>query len=65
MPTTLPNPPVSLDFSLQMQVAAINMLDDGMKNPCAPPPGPAPLALKKMPKSVVAKDVQGYGRPRR
>jgi hypothetical protein len=51
MPTTITPAPVSLDFSLQMQVAAKNMLTDNMTNPCAPA---VPAVVGGAPEKAVA-----------
>jgi len=64
LPTSTPAT-VSLDFSLQMQVAAKNMLTDNMTNPCAPA-GPAPAAVKALaPKAPQYPGVQGRGEIKR
>ena len=66
-PTTVTPAPTSLDFSLQMQVAVVNMLGtdsagtNKMTNPCAPP-APVPMATKTLaPKGAAPADVQGSG----
>jgi hypothetical protein len=60
-PTTVTPAPVSLDFSLQMQVAAKNMLTDGMTNPCAPA-APSPAATMAVaPKWTPPPGIQGRG----
>jgi len=59
-PITINPPPVSLDFSLQMQVAAKNMLTDKMTNPCAPP-APTPGPTMMVAPAPVPKGVQGGG----
>jgi hypothetical protein len=55
---------VSLDFSLQMQVALKNMLTDNMTNPCAPPAVPvvgAAPAEAGAPKAPPIPGLQGSG----
>jgi hypothetical protein len=64
-PTTITPAPVPLDFSLQMQVAAKNMLSDKMTNPCAPS-GPTPAATKSLsPMAAPPKGLQGGGEIKR
>lgn len=67
MPTTVTPAPTSLDFSLQMQVAVVNMLGTNsagankMTNPCAPPAA-VPMATKILaPKAAQPADLQGSG----
>jgi hypothetical protein len=64
LPTTSTPAPVSLDFSLQMQVAVKNMLSDSMVNPCADAPVAAPgpgVAKALAPKGPPATKLQGSG----
>lgn len=65
LPKTITPAPVSLDFSLQMQVALKNMLSDSMTNPCAPEagPGPADAAVPQAvaPKAAPVPGTQGSG----
>ena len=55
--------PRTLDFSLQMQVAVKNVLQDKNQNPCAPAGAPAPSAAAKAMKTIapLPAGVQGGG----
>jgi hypothetical protein len=68
LPATSPTPIAPLDFSLQMQVAVVNVLRDNMVNPCSPPPTPiaaAPAAPGAVLRGATPADIQGGGKIRR
>jgi len=65
LPTSLNPAPRSLDFSLQMQVAVQNVLQNKRKNPCAPPSGPAPIANAMKNVAPMPAGVQGGTRIQR
>jgi hypothetical protein len=65
LPTPLNPAPRSLDFSLQMQVAVQNVLQNKRKNPCAPPSGPAPIANAMKNVAPMPAGVQGGTRIQR